>query len=442
MVNITKELQAKEYRTLTLEDATIEELIIAGMQDLETDIPLRLLPQRGIDRKKLALYRTVLITLVKKTNQDFYTRFTLEKGIDFIPVYLSFDERTLSVRLHIRRDFLKEKLQVDMGFPSWLRSKKSIGLNIPHRVRKSRQAEKYLSAMDSDPNGRGTEKLKPKWWNKWYNEYLKEYGDNKYNPASASRVNRSTKIHGTGLPISRIGYGYRQSFKVKKGEIHKFSQQFTKPIQWNSLKKALDPETFNDLFGDNNQKAYLKKYQVNTKMYNKCISEVLTQYNKVLMHIEMNSLTDEMVNKYEGTFKPRFPNISRIRRWYVNKGIYNQDKKGNGKHQYTLQNFAKLKSNTARANFIDRATFVIANSIFMKSNNISPTFSSGKFKKTAGARTSINRARDYKKFSKTRNKYQSKRTRKYEDWSLDNRKIAANLKRTNTRKDNRSRRQT
>ncbi len=78
----------------------------------------------------------------------------------------------------------------------------------------------------------------------------------------------------------------------------------------------------------------------------------------------------------------------------------------------------------------------------MKSNNISPTFSSGKFKKTAGARTSINRARDYKKFSKTRNKYQSKRTRKYEDWSLDNRKIAANLKRTNTRKDNRSRRQT
>ena len=443
-VNIPKTLREKELNKLLLLDATVDEWITQGMIDLETDIPLYQLPQRKIPREQLELYRRVMHTLVKKTNQNFYQMFKLNKGIDIIPVYISYDDYSHSVRLHMNRNFLKDKLKADIIFPMWLRSDLSLNKGIKHRYRKAKRAEEYLRILAQDPNGREAEKMKPKWWNQLHKQFLKEYGSIKeYKPEAASNVNRSTKQHGRGLPLSRTLRPFEQKYEVVGNEIKRFSQEFSRPTQWDSLKKVLENDNFIELFGDSNQKSYLNRYKINTKIYNSIIHEVLKVFSQTLMNIQMRHLDERFVSKYESSYQPDFPNINKIRDWYVKKGIFNAD---NNKHYYTMENFRRLKSNTARANFIDRATIVIANSIYAKSIGEETSkitddpYSPIPFRKglTSGKKVTINKARRYKKFSKTRNKYQTKRTKKYSEWKLDNRKLASNLKRMDTR----SRRQT
>jgi len=433
---------------LTLVNATIEKLITAGMDAIQTEIPLYQLKSIPISKEERELYRRYMNTLIRKTNQDFYRTF-MSKNIDFIPVYLSMDQGNFSVRLHIRRDFLEKKLKISMGFPAWLRSNKSLGRGIPHRYKKAKQAQNYLDVLSRDPDGRQAEKDRPRWWKKYWRMYVEEYGKTDGYKPTTSKANRSEKIHGTGLPISQGRTPFKKGYEIeyRTEEIRKVAVQFIKPIQWNSLKKILDPDVFTDLFGDNNQKAYIKKYQVDTAVYNDIMKKVLTKYNEVLMHIQSDALNDKYVTDYENSYRADFPNISRIRNWYIKKGMNNPDKKGSVvSHTYTMDNFAKLKSNKARANFIDRATFVIANSIYAKMNGEQTSkitgnpYSPTPFRKglTSGKKIVISKARLYKKTAKGYKKYQTERTKKYTQWQLDNRKMASNIK----RRDNRSRRQT
>ncbi len=112
----------------------------------------------------------------------------------------------------------------------------------------------------------------------------------------------------------------------------------------------------------------------------------------------------------------------------------------NKNHKYTTEKFLNLKSNSARANFIDRAVFLIANSIYLKNHIPSKRsrFNNNNVIQSAGKKTPISHARKYKRMSKNRTKYTTKRTKEYEVWRTDNRKLGANMK----RRDTRSRRQT
>jgi hypothetical protein len=166
---------------------------------------------------------------------------------------------------------------------------------------------------------------------------------------------------------------------------------------------------------------------------------VLDEYWKIYEQIQAVGLsTPEGLENVEAltNFEADFPNIERIRKWFVKKGIYqNSPQFRPSNRYYTLEKFNELKTNTQRANFIDRATFLIANSIYIKNNNIKVRANS----QSGGKKVPISRARAYKKYSKDRNKYSTERVKQYEGWKVDNRKIASSLKRTINRQDNRKR---
>ena len=155
--------------------------------------------------------------------------------------------------------------------------------------------------------------------------------------------------------------------------------------------------------------------------------------------IDVNKLTEEGVEDYEDQYIAGFPNIVKIREWYVNRGMRNIDKKGNVKrHQYTEENFFRLKTNKQRANFIDRAVFIISNEIYMKRNGLTKIYrnnnKTGKrnLMQSSGKKVPISHARRYKKYAKGRTK-RSSRSKDYADWRESNRTFAANLKRKDTR---------
>lgn len=375
-------------------------------------------------RKNKALYTAYMKTLAKKANQDLYTKFTLEKGIDFIPAYVMYEPSSKTMKMQVRNDFLKKKLKAELNFVEWLRSKKSAGL-VKHRIRHAKEYEHYLMNESSYAQ-------KPHWIKKAKKIWAKDY--------FSRDVNKDKKKNdGIGTNIMRSDYHYEEIDTINgKGEISRRKYAFTNPIQNDSLKKALDPDNEDELFGDKKTLSYIKKYDVNQKLYQKIMKEVLTKLWKAFENIDSRVLTEESVDEYQKSFSPNFPNITRIRDWFINKGINNTEPF----HHFTLEKFMSLKSNTARSNFIDRAVFVIANSMYMKGNNIKSTFASGKQIQSAGARIPLSKARKYKKLSKTRTKYQTTRTTAYSEWKLDNRKLSANLKRQTTRKDNRSKRQT
>jgi hypothetical protein len=179
--------------------------------------------------------------------------------------------------------------------------------------------------------------------------------------------------------------------------------------------------------------------ETENKIYHEVMENVLDEYWKVYEQVQAVGLSSPQgLENVAGftAFEADFPNITRIRRWFTNTGIYNTSPH----HQYTLEKWQSLSSNQSRANFIDRATFLIANSIYIKSNNIKVgKTSKGYMNQSAGKKIPISRARQYKKYSKDREKYSTERKGNYESWKIDNRKVSSSLKRTTNREDKRKR---
>jgi hypothetical protein len=141
----------------------------------------------------------------------------------------------------------------------------------------------------------------------------------------------------------------------------------------------------------------------------------------------------------------KFPNITNILDWFMRTGIYKSVKR---------DEFLNIKTVKGRKNWIDRSVFLIANGVYTKALGQSTTFANGKVRQNAGAKIPISQARKYKRFSKEREKYNSKRQQNLAEWKVDIRRLAAgyrnsgevysrvNRKRGNTsrmdkRKDNR-----
>lgn len=375
---------------------------------------------KAVPSDQKALYYNYLETLVKKTNQEIYNLYKINFGIDdFVPIYVEFDRQKLSIRTRIRGDFLKEKLKMEMSFHDWLKSTRRLK---GHKDYQIEQYEKWIR----DPI---SFKQKPHWLKKLKKEFLKDYTElPEYRPSKDK-----------GVIMMRSNYkGIRDATsEPKMGTVIHYKENFNKQIQSTTLKKLFDPDNEELLWGDVNMKNYLKGHNVDMKKYNKIMKKVLESMWDEFENINLLDLTKEETEEYRESFQPKFPNIVRIRDWFITKGIYDKPRSN---YTYTLERFRNLKSNTQRANFIDRAVFLIANSIYMGQHGISPVTKSLMPRKNAGMKASIKHARRFKRFSQERKKYATERTKNYEQWRLDNRKLAANLKRADTRNKQRKQR--
>ena len=98
-----------------------------------------------------------------------------------------------------------------------------------------------------------------------------------------------------------------------------------------------------------------------------------------------------------------------------------------------IDQFNQIKTVKGRMNWIDRSIFLLANGVYAKSLGQSTRFATGnkakppflKTNQSAGAKVSIAYARRYKRFSKDREKYNTKRQQNLAEWKIDNRRIAA-----------------
>ncbi len=362
--NIISDLKEKTFNKLTLKDASIEELIIAGFKSMEyKEIILSDNSKlTSIPNKQKTLYTRFMKVLAMKANQDMHTRFKIEKGIDFIPAYVTYNVSKKSAKIEPNYNFLKLKLKAEIDMYDWLLSNRSNKLGIKNKRKKATQLKKWLDVTDGGGSGTTHNKFNTPMEVKrprWYKDVWKIWADKYF-------VKEFSLSNSGGKNIFTSSSNIENKFHITKDDgIQKYREIFSSPIQSESLKKALDPDNFDELFGDGNTKTYIKRYDVNEKLYKKIMNKVLSSYWEAVQNIDARMLTLEDVENLESSYQPNFPNIKKIRTWFVNKGMKNSTNKN---HKYTTEKFLNLKSNSARANFIDRAVFLIANSIYLKNH--------------------------------------------------------------------------
>lgn len=376
------------------------------------DIEIVLHDAKDIPKQQKSLYTRHMTMLARKANQELYDRFKNTADIDFIPMYVYYDVMNKSMKLKCRKEFLDKYLEIEIDFAKWLRSK---GM-----FKKAGKWEQYKQNEFAKKSPHLKDQKK---------QYIREMREQGKIHEFGRTINKDSKVSQS----STIMYSKKAEYLPKTQRTDKTievtQQQYNKPIKGADMLKLFDPENEDLIWGGSNFKSYVIGRGVNPKIYNKIMKETLALLWKEFEKVNVLELTEEGVAEFQESYLSRFPNIERVRDWFVNKGIYNTS----SGHYYTLERFMNLKSNKARANFIDRAVFVISNSIYMKANNISPLTVRGKPRLNAGMKTSIKRAQKFKKISAERKKYSTERTKKYDEWRLDDRKIAANLKRKVTR---------
>lgn len=402
------------------------------------------------------LYNRKNRILVRKANQIIYERFAKELKLESTPVYLEWIPSQSAISIKYRKDFVKKVLAVEMDFATYLRKNR--------RFKYAKQYEDFvrLGAIGKNEHYSkfrpfGSMKIRPAWIKREYKKWINEIGGN----VSYQTKTRTTKtgnlreITGTRLirmshtgkhaGVNTIWYDIPEENKIDQV----YREYFSKPIPNKPLLEALSPDKEDELWGNNNLQNYLRKMNVSPKIYNSIIRDILTLLENELSNTVLQELTEDNVEEYHQTYESRFPNIGKIRSWFISSGLYNTDP---DKHSYTLENFKKLRSNQARANFINRAVFLIANSIYVKKNShlgMRLRTNSGRLIQTAGKKASIKRARKSLKYSKTginkiningtiveKKKRRTERVKKYESWRNENKQISTQLRRdiTNSEK--------
>jgi hypothetical protein len=394
----------------------INELI----QDEEIEVINMSDKQKNISKEDRDLYDQSIRGLVRNMNQSFYRRFKQQLGTNVIPVYAQYVKsgNSKSIKIYMRKDWLKKKFEANLSFTEWLQKKG-----------KRRWARKYQEYID----GKNVNQQKPHWIKNMWNEWQEEGGIDK--------MFNENKAKGVVAFKSKYVYELEDQISEKNPNIAaRINQAYTQPLQGEDFKKLVDPENENFIFGDTNVKNYFSSSmsdESENKIYREVMKNVLDEYWKVYEQVQAVGLStpDGLENVAALTeFEADFPNIARIRRWFTDTGIYNTSPH----HQYTLEKWQSLRSNQSRANFIDRATFLIANSIYIKSNNMKVgKTNKGYMNQSAGKKVPISRARRYNKYSKDRTKYSTERVKEYDSWRIDNRKVASSLKRTTNREDKR-----
>lgn len=376
-----------------------------------------------------------LQTLVNQTNMDILQMFK-GVGINYVPFQLTYNEYEVktdqggrrpvkNVTLDIDPDFLEKLFEDKIGFQTWLSR---------HYPKIARQHWKAVNLGHEEPNLTGLKK-----------KFHKEQGINAKPEIQKNKKSKGGRINQKKSTI--VGY-VREKANPDTPEERLF-ESFT----GRDVEKFMEDEDF--IFKGN-----LKTYFKNTSdtRVNKVLTDALKQFNDAFQNmpldLEDNSpdanelgYQEWLVEKRKGEskendvrlntiqhekflseisgmkeqwkVKPRFPNIRNIRDWFVRTGIYNS---------YKLDQFREIKTVKGRMNWIDRSVFLIANGVYANTLGQRTASWSGKYKQSAGAKIPISKARKYKKPSADREKYQTERQAKYEQWNIDNRKLARGWK--------------
>lgn len=394
----------------------------------------------AIPKKQRALYKEYVKVLVARINREIYDRFKNTAGIDFVPIYCYYDARTKTIRCKVRDDFINSFFKVELSFGEWLSKKR--------RFKKRRKLEAYLNPNPTGKQGKDFFRKSPH-LKEDKKEYIKEMEEQgKFNEFSNVPRRAKTRqgqfimkgVESYPMYKSPLHQGVPFGKIVKrKGKEFEVFQAFNKPIDSKALKELFDPDNEDVLWGGDSFVRYIKARGVSPEIYNKVMKKVMEKMWDDFSQIDTRELTESGLQQYSIDARNeqpiKFPNIERIKDWFLKEGIYNVDRRGDvANHYYTIERFRNLKSNTQRMNFIDRAVFLIANSIYMKRSGIEPYTKKGTKRKYAGKKASIKTAKRYKKFSKQRKKYSTERTKKYDEWRQNNRRDAANFKRQDTRR--------
>jgi|TARA_R110002012_G_scaffold322062_2_gene554404 hypothetical protein len=397
---------------------------------------------KHVRKSDKSLYTRMMKNLARKANQELYDRFKNTADIDFIPVYVYYDVQNKSMKVRVRKDWLRSQIEVKLDFAAWLRKKRMFKKSDKYKAWNQSQQRYPTQEERQDPT---------KHWGKDYmmgaphlaaekKQYIEEmtakgeaheFMKGKFN---LEAKNQHSVIMRAATEVAPVAFG-----QIIKNKIHLQEQEWNNPIKGKDLLKIEDPDNEDIIWGGSNFKSYLRGRGVSMKTYNGIMKDVAGLMWEQFQEIDVNKLTEEGVEDYEDQYIAGFPNIVKIREWYVNRGMRNIDKKGNVKrHQYTEENFFRLKTNKQRANFIDRAVFIISNEIYMKRNGLTKIYrnnnKTGKrnLMQSSGKKVPISHARRYKKYAKGRTK-RSSRSKDYADWRESNRTFAANLKRKDTR---------
>ena len=364
-----------------------------------------------------------MYTIVNQTNRDLLQMFK-STGINYVPFKVTYHEYETptekgyrpvkNVTVDIDPKFLTKLFEDKIGFDTWL------SRNHP---KVARQQWKYLNLGHEQPQLKQLRK-----------KYHKEVGD-KAKPEVKSRGDKETKGGRINQKkVNMVAYVQEKTNPEKPKE--RLFESFTS----NDVKNFMENEDF--IFKGN-----LNTFFKNTsdKRIKLILKESLKRMNETFMNLELmepkNDDTDyheeeeeqsKFLSEIDGMkqqwrVQPKFPNIRNIRDWFIRTGIYNS---------YKLDQFNNIKTVKGRMNWIDRSVFLIANGVYANSLGQRTASWSGKYKQSAGAKIPLSKARKAKRFKnknlytnpEKRNKYRTERQIKYEQWNIDNRKIAAGWK--------------
>ena len=365
-----------------------------------------------------------LQTLVNQTNSDILEMFK-SKGINYVPFKLIYNEYEVmtdqgsrrpvkNVTLDIDPDFLEKLFEDKIGFQTWLSR---------HHPQIARQHWKAVNLGHTEPN-----------ISRLMREFHKEEGDN----VKPNILKGKTKTKGGRINQKKSTI---VAYVREKANPDDPKQRMFETFTGRDIEKFMENEEF--MFKGN-----LKTYFKNTsdKRVDKVLKDALTKFNDLFQKMPLNLENDpskdqklkggeeeekhsQFLSEIDGmkqqwNVQPRFPNIRNIRDWFIRTGIYNS---------YKLDQFREIKTVKGRMNWIDRSVFLIANGVYANSLGQRTASWSGKYKQSAGAKVPISKAMKSKRFKnknlytnpEKRNKYRTERQIKYEQWNIDNRKIAA-----------------
>jgi hypothetical protein len=417
-------------------------------------------------RNDKRIHRENIQNIIKVANQSLFYKFVTEEGLDFVPCKLEYDPLKRKVRIRYNDAFLKKKLASDITFSHWLLKVKNYKPDSP----KMQQFAKWsgvrirhsTKGYTVTPERAGSEiKQKPHWIKRLKTEFLaSDYYKKNFHKMESLYSNNSKKSKNIMhvRPTNPLGYNYqdieKEEFRVRKikrqmpvletgimgkyvnrkfiqrfkarlsaaekkleekkntlSHDKKIQKAFYAPMTVEKMAKYMDNED-NFLLNSSNMRTYFKGSNISMPLYNRIMMEVTTQLYNSLQDISdtYEGNYDDKMQQHQDKgilFEPRFPNVRRIASWFATKGMANAEKKGDVKnHKYTLEKFEKLKTPKARINFIDRASFLIANSIYMKNMSaagfakMTPYMRQGK-SLSRGKRVPISHARKSKKYNTT-----------------------------------------
>ncbi len=239
------------------------------------------------------------------------------------------------------------------------------------------------------------------------------------------------------------------SHHMKPNQIHEAGDRMK--VATHEIDKFIENEQY--IFGGNLNKFLTSKLGTTEyKIINDILSDVLGQFKadlEVLSKTFVENDYKELANvegieknkkgiapkfkqdtktKSKWKVKPKFPNIESILWWFLN------DKDGMASST-KLQHYSTLKTIKAKANWIDRSVFLIANGVYArKLGHVRKQKISTRRHALYGKAATMKKARRYKKFSEDRVK-NTERTRNLADWRKITSTAARSLAQSN-RKNN------